>query len=187
MDRKFFKINLDQQGAIVNSLQRQTLDSHESYFEFLTGSKKFDWYNLKIGSQELDYHHPFANATLVFSADKEEVQYDRKAYTEFDLLGDVGGFFSAFRIIGQLIIYYLGTFNYETLLISKVFKHNDVRNFSSKSSETQNQQLFQENQIQDIVKKRQSISQFYFWKCRKNRWRQYCMVRKRVLKDMDII
>jgi len=94
--------------------------------EYITGAKDYEWYNLEANSFELSYNY-FKNVTksiVIFSADINEIQYTRKVYDEFDLLGDIGGFFSAFRIIGSFFIYYFGTFNFETLLISKVFKKN---------------------------------------------------------------
>ena len=43
------------------------------------------------------------------------------------MMGDIGGFFSFTRLIGKLMVYYLGFFDYETFLISRVFKKNDKK------------------------------------------------------------
>ena len=59
---------------------------------------------------------------VIFSLDREDVYHYRKVYTELDLLGDVGGFLNAARIIGYFLTYVHGVFEYETILISKIFK-----------------------------------------------------------------
>ena len=59
---------------------------------------------------------------VLFSSDREDVYHYRKVYTELDLLGDVGGFLNAARIFGIYLTYVLGVFDYETFLISKIFK-----------------------------------------------------------------
>ena len=43
------------------------------------------------------------------------------------MMGDIGGFFSFTRLIGKLMVYYLGFFDYETFVISRVFKKNDKK------------------------------------------------------------
>ena len=101
------------------------------------------------------------------------------------MLGDVGGLLKSLTFISQFFIYYIGSFGFETDLISKVFK------YAKQSKDKIQANMFMGHTVHDNasneIHEREKLSQYYFWSCKRDRWRQYLKVRKRVEKELDIV
>ena len=101
------------------------LSSEESWFDLFSGSIDHEWYHVNIEDEIWkNGYFPNTNSVILFSADINQISYQRNVYNAFDLVGDIGGLWDGLNLFYYFFAF-IGSFNHMTILISKVYKLNE--------------------------------------------------------------
>lgn len=122
----------------VQVFERQLIESDEGMWSIGFGNPaEIAAYHIVSGTQHRFYHVNYEAAGLVFGyqygVSSHQTKHIRTVYKVLDLLGDVGGLFDAFSLIGQSLITLVAGGRLSNYLNSQLFYRADSRSRPSPS------------------------------------------------------
>ena len=108
-------------------LQKQTLNSEESPYSFLSSSSEISWYQLL----DIDESSQVAFTTQdhqIFRFLVETSRFtqlnERTVYNILDFVGDIGGLYDGLKIIGYIFAMPFQSFSHMSILATSIFSIN---------------------------------------------------------------
>ena len=133
------KIYLDTatSSEISNHIQKQTLQSEESLYNFLSTGVEKQWYTILTEVERQIFASGYNRISLLrFETSKHERNFQRSVYSILDYLGDVGGLLDGLRLIAVSLIVPFSSYNYITLLLKQLFSVQRRTNLSKSNSQS---------------------------------------------------
>ena len=117
-----FPLLYETRETIVNSIQKQNLESEPDVSHAIFSPKELEWYKM-ILRDEINDVLKYDNAALLlaFSTNERVKSFKRSAYNALDLLGDIGGLYDGLKLLSTAILTAISSTDYTSLLISKLF------------------------------------------------------------------
>ena len=127
MELSYRTMNRNSRVMQTYSLQKETLESEETYLGIDLFPLEIEFFRLKEGLQFNDgrFEDSFGGFQIQMSLDI--VNHNRSIYSFLDLLGDVGGLFSILLSLSQIIVSmaaFIFGISYENHLVKNIFKRD---------------------------------------------------------------
>ena len=115
-------MNAQAPTSTLNEVQKQTLQSEESLYNFFSSGEEKEWYFTQTDTQkQLIAKSGGTVQSVVFATSKQTRIFQRSVYSVLDYIGDVGGLLEGLKLIASTLIAPFSSYNFTALLLKKLF------------------------------------------------------------------